>query len=404
MKFPLRPLLVVLFPLIGNSSLHLFLPVVAPLLMAAAGLEPTTYGWIAGATGVGSIWLYMANHGVTPTLGPLWTLRIGILIAVAGSLLLGTAWLPTMIVGAVLLGFGYSTSTPAGSQILADHTPKGKWATVFSLRQAGVPIGGVVAGGFGGWLIAALGWHPAYLLICLTCLILASPLLLAPSSYNTSRPLQPFRLGALFSPSNLLRPFRALGLAPGLVRLAMACVGFAVVQSAFFSFFVIYLHDGLGYSLTLAGTLFATLQFASVVGRILFGLLADRVGSRRLVLMLLAACSCASSLMTAALEPGLGSVTLFGAAMLAGLSVATWNGLYLAEAASLSPPDSVSEATAGTTFFVFLTYTLTPPVFGSLIVAFGYESAFVAAALGALVSGLVLITEPGGKKRGVLHG
>ena len=397
MPSAITPLLVVLFPLVGNSSLHLFLSVVAPLLMAAAGLEPTAYGWIAGAAGLGSIWLYMANHGVTPALGPLWTLRIGILIAVSGALLATTAWVPAMIVGAVLLGFGYSTSTPAGSQILADHTPKGKWATMFSLRQAGVPLGGVIAGGFGGWLIAQFGWRPAFLLICLTCLMLALPLLLAPSSYNTSRPLKPFRFGALFSPSNLQRPFRALGLAPGLVRLAMACIGFAVVQSAFFSFFVIYLHDGLGYSLALAGTLFATLQFASVLGRIVFGLLADRIGSRRLVLMLLAACSCASSIMTALLKPGLGSVTLFGAAALAGISVATWNGLYLAEAASLAPPDSVSEATAGTTFFVFLTYTLTPPVFGGLIAAFGYESAFMAAALGALVSGLVLVTELRGK-------
>ncbi len=393
----LTPLLVVLVPLVGVSSLHLFLPVVAPLMMEAAGVEATAYGWIAGATGLGSIWLYMSNHGYTPALGPLRALRAGSLIAVTGAALVMTAILPLMVTGAVLLGFGYSASTPAGSQIIADNTPKQKWSIIFSLRQAGVPLGGVIAGGVGGWLIGQLGWRSAFVLIALSALLLAFPLLIAPRRYNTVRPLKAFRVAAFFAPSNLQRPFRALTLAPGLVRLAVACVGLATVQSAYFSFFVIYLHAGLGYGLALAGALFATLQGASVIGRIVFGLVADRIGSPRPVLMVLAACSSASALMLAALGPGHGTMFLFAVALLAGLSVATWNGLYLAESASLAPPDAVSEVTAGTTFFVFLTYTVTPPLFGVLIDHFGYESAFVAAAFGAAMSGVVLLLGRPGK-------
>lgn len=387
----LRPLLVVLVPLVGVSALHLFLPVVAPLLMAAAGLDAAAYGWIAGATGLGSIWLYMANHGITPALGPLRALQVGALIAVTGGALAMTASLPAMVAGAVLIGFGYATSTPASSQILVDHTPRPKWSTLFSLRQAGVPLGGVLAGGLGGWLIAGLGWRPAFAVMCMLCLCLAAPLLFAPSHYNLTRPLKPFRFGLIFSPTNLQQPFRALRLGPGLVRLAVACTGFSVVQSACFSFFVIYLHAGLGYGLALAGTLFAALQAASVVGRIAFGLLADRIGSPRPVLMVLAACSSASSLLLAALGPGHAPLLLFTAAALIGASVATWNGLYLAEVARLAPRDSVSEATAGTTFFVFLTYTVTPPVFAILINMLGYGSAFVAAAFAAAGSGIVLL-------------
>lgn len=387
----LKPLLVVLVPLVGLSSLHLFLPVVAPPLMESAGLDATDYGWIAGAAGLGSVWLYMSNHGITPALGPLRALQSGSLIATAGALLVMTATIPLMAVGAVLIGFGYATGTPAGSQILADHTPRAKWSTIFSLRQAGVPAGGVIAGGAGGWLIGQLGWRPAFVLIAVLCLILAAPLLLAPRHYNTTRPLKPFRLGAIFDPSNLQRPFRAVRLAPGLIRLTLACVGFAVVQAAFFSFFVIYLNAGLGYGLALSGALFAALQGSSVLGRIIFGFVADRVGSPRPVLMVLAASSSASSLLLAALDPGHGPLFLFIVSVVAGASAATWNGLYLAEAAALAPPDAVSEVTAGTTFFVFLTYTVTPPVFGLLINSFGYESAFVAAALGAACSGIILL-------------
>ncbi|MCL4766792.1 MAG: MFS transporter [Hyphomicrobiaceae bacterium] len=387
----LTPLLVVLVPLVGISSLHLFLPVVAPLMMEAAGVDATAFGWVAGASGLGSIWLYMSNHGLTPSLGPLRTLQVGTLIAVLGGALTMTASFPIMLAGAMLIGFGYSTSTPSGSQILAERTPKQHWSTIFSVRQAGVPLGGVVAGGFGGWLIGELGWRPAFLLIGFACLALSLPLLLAPLSYNTSRPLKQFRIATLLAPSNLRRPFRALRLAPGLVRLAVACMGFAIVQSAFFSFFVIYLHAGLGYGLALSGALFAVLQGASVIGRIAFGMVADRVGSPRPVLMVLAVCSSASALMLAGLGPGLDPLLLAGAALIAGGSVATWNGLYLAEVAALAPAESVSEATAGTTFFVFLTYTATPPVFAVLIDRLGYESAFIAAAFGAALSGVVLL-------------
>src|SRR5690606_27575794 len=178
---------------------------------------------------------------------------------------------------------------------------------------------------------------------------------------------------------------------PGLIRLAVACTGFSVVQSACFSFFVIYLHAGLGYGLALAGTLFAVLQAASVVGRIVLGFLADRIGSPRPVLTVLAACSSASSLLLAALGPDHGPMLLFMVAALTGASVATWNGLYLAEVARLAPGDSVGEATAGTTFFVFLTYTVTPPLFGILINALGYGCAFIAAAGGAAGSVVVLL-------------
>jgi MFS family permease len=122
------------------------------------------------------------------------------------------------------------------------------------------------------------------------------------------------------------------------------------------------------------------------------GFVADRLGSPRPVLVALSICSAGSAVLVAALDPGHGTLFLASVSALAGASVATWNGLYLAEAASLAPPESVSEAVAGTTFFVFLTYTVTPPIFGALTDAFGYEAAFLAAAAGAASSGVVLLS------------
>ena len=337
----LPPLIVVLVPLVGNSMMHLFLPVVAPLLMEATGREPTTYGWVAGAVGLGSVWFYMSNKNITPALGPILTLKAGIGFMLVGAAMMATAIFPLVLIGGFLVGFGYATSTPAGSQILADHAPKQYWATLFSLRQSGVPFGGMLAGSIGSWLISHQGWRTAFICIALISTACATILFFAPRSYNESRPRTKFRLAGLFALSNFKSPFRALQMSPGLSRLAVACVGFAMMQSAVFSFFVIYLHAGLGYSLVLAGGLFAILQGASVVGRIFFGFAADRIEAPRAVLMTLAASSSVSALTLAALTPDLSPLALTAIALFIGSSVSTWNGLYLAEAARLAPLEAL---------------------------------------------------------------
>jgi MFS family permease len=387
----LGPLLAALVPLIGAATLYLGLPVLAPLLTAAAGVSPEAYGWIGGAIGVGSVWFYVANHTITLPLGPVHTLLLGGVILAAGAGLMLTAVWPLMLLGGVLIGFGYATSTPAGSQILADHAPRTAWATLFSIRQAGVPMGGVIAGTLGAWVSTRYGWRPAVVVIVLVMAVLVSLLVFAPRAFNESRPRPPFRLLPIFDIRNVRRPFRAVWEIDGLMRIAIACAGFAVVQGATFAFFVTYLNTDLGYGLAEAGSLFAVMQISSVAGRVILGAVADRVGSPRPVMKALAVLSAASVLLLATLSPGLPPYVTVPIAAFVGFSIATWNGLYLAEVAILAPKDAVSEATAATTFFVFFTYMVIPPLFGLAARSFGYPAAFAVTAAGAVVSGVTLM-------------
>jgi MFS family permease len=380
-------------PLVGVATLHHTLPVFAPRLMEAAGMPPEAYGWVGGALGLGSVWLYMANNAFTVALGPVRAWQVALAIAVVGSAFCMIGLYPAILLGALLLGFAYATATPAGSQILADHTPKAYRGTLFSLRQAGVPLGGVIAGAAGSWLITQIGWRSAFavmtMVACACCVILW----FAPRRFNESRPLHQFQLSRLFLVSNLLHPFRVVAATPGLVRIAAACVGFAAVQGATVAFFVTFLTAALGFSLTFAGTLYATLLASSVAGRVVLGFVADWAGSPRPVLKGLALSSCVSSLLIAAMAADWSTVQIFAAVLFAGFSVATWNGLYLAEVANLAS-ESVSEATAATTFFVFATYMLTPPLAGIVISFFGYKTVFVLTACAALTSAAVLFSSP----------
>lgn len=381
---------VALVPLAALATLQNGLPVMAPALMQAAGARPEAFGWVGGAMGLGAVWLYMANAAFTTSLGPLRAMQAAAAIAAAGVALILTGSFALMIAGGLLVGFGYATTTPAGTQILADHTPKERRNTLFSVRQAGVPLGGALAGVVGSTLVVAFGWRMALGGLGLLALIIVPALLLAPPKLNgPAERRTPFRARRLFDAQNLTSPFRSVGRSPELIRLSAACIGFAMVQGTVNTFLVTYATADLGLPLILAGSLFATMQAASVVGRLVLGFVADHLGSSRPVLRLLALMSAASAVLLTQIDSGWAPWQLYAALAFTGISISTWNGLYLADVATIAP-DRVSDATASTTFFVFATYMVTPPIMALLIPFGGYRAAFLIAAAGALSAALVL--------------
>ena len=389
---------VVFISLIGASTLMLSLGVLAPMMMASAGMPPAAYGLLAGASGLGSVWLYTANSAFTLPLGPVRALIAGVAIGVTGAALLATGSYVLMIAGALLIGFAYATTGPAGSQVLAENTPVRVRNRMFSFRQAGVPLGGAIAGIAGSAIAAQYGWRMALAAIVVFLLVTSIPLLLAPRRFNGPTKRARFRPAALFALSNLRQPFLTIAAIPGLRLVALGSIGFATVQGTLNAFFVTYLANGLGYDLKLAGFLYALNQLTSVAGRVIFGLVADWVRSTRLVLCWLAAMSSASAIAIASIGADWSMPALAAVAIASGLSVATWNGLWVAEVAALSP-GRVSEATAGATFFLFATYVVIPPIAGLMITAFGYRAAFVMAAVCVAIGGATLAMSWRGKMR-----
>lgn len=389
---------VVFISLIGASTLMLSLGVLAPMMMASAGMPPAAYGLLAGASGLGSVWLYTANSAFTIPLGPVRALIVGVAIGVTGAALLATGSYVLMIAGALLIGFAYATTGPAGSQILAENTPARVRNRMFSFRQAGVPLGGAIAGIAGSAIAALYGWRIALGAIVILLLVTSIPLLLAPRRFNGPAERARFRPAALFALSNLRQPFVTVAAIPGLRIIALGSIGYATVQGTLNAFFVTYLATGLGYDLKLAGFLYALNQLTSVAGRVIFGLVADWVRSTRLVLCWLAAMSSASAIAIASIGADWSTPALAAVAIASGLSVATWNGLWVAEVAALSP-GRVSEATAGATFFLFATYVVIPPIAGLVITGFGYRAAFVMAAVCVTIAGAALAMSWRGKMR-----
>ncbi|MEL7470439.1 MAG: MFS transporter [Pseudomonadota bacterium] len=386
MRAALMPLTIVMLPQVALSAVQMGLPVLAPALVADLGLAPEMIGPIGGCIGLGSVWMFAANHSVTPVLGPVRALGLAGLLAVIGVMFAVSGWLPGVLLGAVFIGFAYAVTAPAGSQILSDHVPRAFWGTVFSIRQAGVPLGGAIAGVLGAGVAVAHGWQAG--LLCLALLpgfCIALPYLV-PQSFVGGQSTDTFRLSGLFQPSILARPFGTLRALPQLNALVLASLGFACVQGSVFAFFTTYMIDGLGLGLAWAGTLFAVMQIASFTGRIGAGFVADHIGSLRKVLLGMSLAAAAACLILSLLQPGLSIPVLIGVAIFAGATAATWNGLFLAEIARCVPQDQVSTATAGVTFFTFVAYMLTPPVFALVVYLFGYQIGYCMSACAALFS------------------
>lgn len=385
------PLLIAILPLVGVSILQFMLPVLGPLLTAEVGRAPEAYGWIGGSIALGTILFLLCNHAILPVLGPVRTLGLGLFSAIAGiALMLAGTW-PAMIGGALAIGFGYGTTTPAGSQVLADFTPKYAWGTVFSLRQAAVPAGGVLAGVIGSWLIATSGWRLPLEVVMIVCAALAISLLLVPRRFNGQRALQPFKLAHVFDPANAARPLAIVRKVPGLPSLVSVGWALGFVHATVTSFFVTFLSSGVGVPLARAAFLFAIVQGCAIIGRIIFGAIADWFRSPMLVLKILAPLAATSAILLGSIDAAWSAVAQLTAAITIGMTVGTWNGLYLAEIARLAPSADVGEATAGASVFSFTAYLLAPPLVGKLATLIGYRLTFELVAVAAVCALVLLI-------------
>ncbi|MEZ5815555.1 MAG: MFS transporter [Hyphomicrobiaceae bacterium] len=381
-------------PLLILALLQTGLPVLAPSLMMAAGRPAADFGLVGGAMGLGSVWLFLVNRAFVGALGALRSCRVAAIVSMAGVGLVATGDFGVMVAGAVLIGFAYAAVTPAGAEIIVAHTPPARRATVFSVRQAVVPLAGMIAGMGGIALAGSVGWRGALAAAAGLCAALALGLGVVPRDLGGPPPTGEFSLCGLLRLKDLAQPFRFIRGRPGLGRMALSCVAFATAQSAVNTFLVVFLTTSGGFSLTAAGALFATMQAVSIGGRLALGPIVDRLASPRSVLRMLAPLSAVSTFLVSSLSADWGDWQIGAVLVLAGLSVSTWNGLYLADVAAGFPND-VGEATAAVTLFVFGTFMLVPPAMTAIITLCGYRPAFLLAAVVVGVVPVVLLRPRG---------
>lgn len=368
------------------SMALLTLPVMAPVVGSALGVSSVYVGVYVALVYAGAMLASLAASTAVARFGAIRVSQAGLLICALGLALCAVSSVPVIALGAVLVGMGYGPVTPASSHLLARTTPAHSMSLVFSLKQTGVPLGGVLAGALVPGLLLGTGWQGALLLVallCLVCAALAQPLR---AELDSDRdPKRPLSLG------NLAQPIRLVLSQRGLAMLAICSFFFSATQLSLVTYLVTFLHDSLDYELVAAGLALSVSQFAGIGGRVFWGYVADRFWGARRMLAVLAGLMALSCVATAFLSNAMPTVLLLGILAVFGASAIGWNGVYLAEVARQAPKGQASMATGGTLAVTFLGVVLGPPVFGALSGLFGsYRAGYAALALPTLVCCVLL--------------
>lgn len=367
----LAPLFAVLIIQIAASGLARLVPTTAPLLGPRIDWPATQIGYLASVLTISSVLFLLLGLPLARRFGPMRSLQLGLGLGALGALLCGLPFAAGPLLGSLLMGLGLAPSMSVANEVLHRHAPRQHMSLIFSIKQAGVPLGGVLAGLALPSVVQAHG-VPAATWVCalfaLAALLVAQPMRRRIDAQRDRSQTIGWR--ALLSLSNARRPLATLTAAPALRRMGMAglCLGFG--QSAWFTFFVTYLVLELHWLLVEAGALFALMQACSVLGRPLLGWLADRTGSGLRVLKWTTVTSALSTFALAAATSAWPTASIIALALVAGCTVSSWNGVQMAEVARRSEPGAVAESTAGATMLLFAGFVVGPTVF-SLMVAAG---------------------------------
>lgn len=358
-------------------------PVMAPVAGPALGVAPSAVGYYIAATYLGSMLGSAAAGGWVARFGPILVSQAALALCLAGLGLAASAWLPLVMLGGFVVGMGYGPITPASSVILVRTAPPALFSLIFSIKQTGVPAGGVLAGALVPAMVLAFGWQWSAIAIGLACLALAAAIVPVRARYDRGLdPRAPISLRSAFAPIGLVLRERRLR------EMAVTSFVYGGVQITLVTYLVTFLTEDFALSLVLAGLVMALSQVASVIGRVLWGVLADRVLSRRAMLGILGLGMGISALAALAAGPDWPRWLLFAYAAAFGATAVGWNGVFLAEVARLAPSGRTSEATGGCLFFTFLGVVLTPLAFNAALALSGsYASVYALFAFPALAVG-----------------
>src|SRR5690625_56727 len=360
----------------------LTLPVVAPAVARSLQISAAYVGLYVALVYAGAMTASLMAGAVVRRFGAIWASQLALCLCAAGLFLSVIPSVFSMAAGAVLIGLGYGPITPASSHLLARTTPAHRMSMVFSLKQTGVPLGGLLAGlvvpGLAGWI----GWQAAFVIVGLGCALCALAVQPLYASLDSDRdPGQPLTVGTgLAGPLRLVFSYRSLTV------LAVVSFMFSIVQLSLTTYLVTFLHEDLGMGLIKAGAMLAIAQAAGVGGRLLWGYVSDRyLGAPRTLIVLtliIAVCSLVAPFLV---YIDLNAVTVL-VLLLFGASGIGWNGVYLAEVARQAPQGMASMATGGTLAMTFLGVVVGPPIFGLIAgitgsYGVGYASLLVPAGL-----------------------
>jgi len=287
----------------------------------------------------------------------------------------------------VVIGMGYGPITAASSHVLVRTAPPARMALTFSIKQTGVPAGAALAGAALPGMALAVGWRTTFVAIAVLGVFIAAVAQATRATFDADRrPEQRLSVAGFVAPLKLVLGHRAL-----VVLSITGCV-YAAMQMCLMSFLVVYLTEGLRFSLVAAGFALTVASLGGIVGRIGWGALADHLVPPRTMLGMIGIASGGCAYATAAFGVGWPTAALLAVCALFGATAIGWNGVQLAQVARHAPPGQAGAVTGASGFLTFMGVVLGPSLFALLAGVTGsYRAGFAVFGTLSLLCGLWLL-------------
>jgi predicted MFS family arabinose efflux permease len=305
-------------------------------------------------------------------------LAVGVLAAVAASA-------PSLLVFVVLFfaGLASSTSTPAGGRIVLLAFPRERHGLALSIRQCGIPAGGLFAAALLPWLAHMWSWR--WSLAVAGAVTIATVLPLSFSPLERGYELEGRRREGPTEHPARDRNIRLLTLWGCLV---------VTGQYTILAFLALDLHENAGLSLVAASLLVSVANAMGIIGRVVWGTVSDHALSRgrKPLLLLLNATGLVAAVALLA-TPRSAPIEVFVAlAALGGFALIGYQGLWITLLAEMAGPRRVGAATGFAVTFVQTSIALTPPLYGLVADVSGTYRAVWAVLVGVLLLAFIPAT------------
>jgi MFS family permease len=386
--FPILPLMATLATQSLATMAAFSFPVVAPVIAEDLQVPDTLVGFFVSTVyGVGII---------SALLSPRFIDRFGavrvsqlVLVATLAMLIacaLGSVF--SVVLGAALLGLAYGATAPSSAHLLVPRTPLKMMNLVLSIRQMGVPLGGMMAGLFMAPLTLSFGWQAALLWQALPVVVALLLLEYVRQGWDLDRdPTRQILSAGLWAPIKIF--FER----PDLRGLAFACFFYSGLQLCFIAFLTVHLTSKTSFDLVQAGWALALYQLAAVISRPIWGWLADKWVAARVLLAWQGFIMGAAAVLTGQFDLDWSQWIVLTLCAVAGISASGFTGLAYAEWARLGGAQR-TEATGLGSGVMFTGVLLLPSIFSVAVTGLGdYGLPYGVVGGMAILSGLLLLRQ-----------
>ena len=373
------------------ASMAILVPtVLAPVAASELGVQASRIGILVAFMYFVAIVTGLICDALIVRFGPVRVFEFAVVLVAVGLVSGFGGSLGVVFLLGTLAGAALGLVNPASSTILLQVSPPRYRSLIFSIKQTGVPLGGAIGSVLIPALVQTMHWREALLILGVGSAFVLIVIVPFRSTYDRDRnPHQRIRLSAIGSPiAEILSRHE-------LLTLALTSAVYSAVQMSCITYLMLYLIVELGYSLVLAGLVFSVAQVMGIIGRPVWGVVADRFQAPRQLLAGLGIAMGFCGLAAASFTPAWPVAAIVAVCAAYGASVVGWNGVFLAEVARIAPPGKVGTVTGGVMLFNFSGAVLGPPVFGAILGFTGsYALGFLFIALLPLVWGLRLVLGP----------